>query len=112
MNKPIVGLLDWAATLAPQPVNAATGTRGPMSHRRAPRTPLAKRRVAIENSMMTFVVRLTRDKVGHVTGVVEQVRTGLKVRVEGLDAVGRAIGEMIAPPAPDQIQDTPGARDS
>jgi hypothetical protein len=37
---------------------------------------------------MTFVVRLTRDKVGHVTGVVEQVKTGLKTRVEGLDAVG------------------------
>ena len=46
--------------------------------------------------MMTFVVRLTRDKVGRITGVVEQVKTGLKARVEGLDAVGRAIGEMIA----------------
>ena len=54
---------------------------------------------------MTFVVRLTRDKVGHITGVVEQVKTGLKARVEGLDAVGRAIGEMIAPPGADQARD-------
>src|SRR5262245_38840700 len=46
--------------------------------------------------MMTFVVRLTRDKVGRITGVVEQVKTGLKARVEGLDSLGRSIGEMIA----------------
>jgi hypothetical protein len=75
-----------------------------MSH---PRT-----RVAIEGSGMTFVVRLARDKVGRITGVVEQVRTGLKARVEGLDAVGRAIGEMIAPPGTDQVQNAPGARGS
>ena len=59
--------------------------------------------------MMTFVVRLIRDKVGRLTGVVEQVRTGLKVRVEGLDAVGRAIGEMIASQGTDQVQNPPGA---
>jgi hypothetical protein len=53
---------------------------------------------------MTFVVRLTRDEVGRITGVVEQVKTGLKARVEGLDAVGRAIGEMIAPSGTDQGQ--------
>lgn len=35
--------------------------------------------------MMTFVVRLTRDKAGRVTAVVEQVRTGLKTRVEGVE---------------------------
>ena len=80
-----------------------------MSRRRAPRRRIAgetvaERRVAIEGLMMTFVVRLTRDKVGHVTGVVEQVKTGLKARVEGLDAVGRVIGEMIAPPTTDQVQ--------
>jgi len=50
---------------------------------------------------MTFVVRLTRDEVGRITGVIEQVRTGLKARVEGLDAVGKAIGEMIEPPGTD-----------
>jgi hypothetical protein len=46
--------------------------------------------------MMTFVVRPTRDEAGRITGVVERVGTGLKARVEDLDAVGRAIGEMIA----------------
>jgi hypothetical protein len=55
--------------------------------------------------MMTFVVRLTRDEVGRTSGVVEQVKTGLKARVEGLDAIGRAIGEMIAPPGADQVRD-------
>jgi hypothetical protein len=65
---------------------------------------VAERRVAIEGSMMTFVVRLTRDNVGRITGVVEKVSTGLKARVEGLDAVGRAIGEMIASPGTGQAQ--------
>jgi hypothetical protein len=62
--------------------------------------------------MMTFVVRLTRDEVGRITGVVEQVKTGLKARVEGLDAVGRTIGEMIAPPGTDQILNPPPAEGS
>jgi hypothetical protein len=75
-----------------------------MSSRRAPHPPrgrqkVAEGRVAIEGSMMmTFVVRLTRDKVGRITGVVEKVKTGRKARVEGLDAVSRAIAEMIASP--------------
>ena len=60
---------------------------------------------------MTFVVRLTRDKVGRITGVIEQVRTGLKARVEGLDAVGKAIGEMIEPPT-DPGQNRAGAEGS
>jgi hypothetical protein len=63
----------------------------------------------IESSRMTFVVRLTRDEVGRITGVVEQVKTGRKARVEGLDAVGRAIGEMIAPPRTDHVQNPPKA---
>jgi len=58
---------------------------------------------------MTFVLRLTRDEAGHITGVVELVKTGLKARVEGLDAVGRTIGEMIAPWGTDQVQNPPGA---
>ncbi len=66
-----------------------------------------RRIVAIESSRMTFVVRLTRDKVGRITGVVEQVKTGLKARVEGLDAVGRTIGEMIASPGTAQIPNLP-----
>ena len=47
--------------------------------------------------MMTFVVRLTRDKSGRITAVVEQVKTGLKTRVEGVEPIGRVIAEMIAP---------------
>ena len=62
--------------------------------------------------MMTFVVRLTRDELGRISGVVEQVKTGLKARVEGLDTVGRAIGEMIAPPGADKVQNPPGTRGS
>jgi hypothetical protein len=62
--------------------------------------------------MMTFVVRLTRDELGRISVVVEQVKTGLKARVEGLDAVGRAIGEMIAPPGADKVQNPPGTRGS
>jgi len=51
--------------------------------------------------MMTFVVRLTRDEVGRITGVIEQVKTGRKTRVDDLDAVSRAIGEMIDSPGTD-----------
>jgi len=60
--------------------------------------------VAIEGSKMTFVVRLTRDEFGRITGVVEQVKTGLKVRVEGLNAVGQAIGGMLMSSGTDQGQ--------
>ena len=58
---------------------------------------------------MTFVLRLTRDEAGHI---VELVKTGLKARVEGLDAVGPTIGEMIAPRGADQVQNPPGAAGS
>jgi hypothetical protein len=60
---------------------------------------------------MTFVVRLTRNKVGRITGVIEQVKTGLKVRVESLDAVSRAIGEMIDSAGTD-LQTRPETGDS
>jgi len=61
----------------------------------------------IEGAMMTFVVRLTCDKVGRVTGVVEHVKTGLKARVEGLDGIGRVIGEIIGPRGTDQDENPP-----
>lgn len=86
-----------------------------MSHPRARRVrriageTVVERRVAIEGLMMIFVVRLTRDEVGRITGVVEQVKTGLKARVEGLEAVGRAIGEIIAPSVTEQVQNPPEA---
>ena len=53
--------------------------------------------VPIEGSMMTFVVRLTRNKAGRITAVVEQVKTGLKARVEGVEPIGRVIAEMVTP---------------
>jgi len=62
------------------------------------------RSVPIEGSMMTFVVRLTRGKAGRVTAVVEQVKTGLKTRVEGVEPIGRVIAEMITPRGIGQAQ--------
>ena len=55
------------------------------------------RSVPIEGSLMTFIVRLSRDKAGRITAVVEQVKTGLKTRVEGVEPIGRVIADMITP---------------
>jgi len=53
---------------------------------------------------MTFVVRLTRSELGNVTGIVEQVKTGLKVRVDRLETIGQVIGQMIERPESDDAQ--------
>lgn len=53
---------------------------------------------------MTFVVRVTCNELGNWTGVVEQVRTGLKVRVDGLAAIGRVIEQMIEGPGHGDVQ--------
>jgi hypothetical protein len=45
---------------------------------------------------MTFVVRLSRDDAGHVTGIVERVRTGEKARFDALDVLVEVIGRMVA----------------
>jgi hypothetical protein len=42
-----------------------------------------------------FIVRLDRDPLGRVTGLVERVRTGEKARVEGLVDVGPLIAAML-----------------
>lgn len=55
--------------------------------------------------MMTFVVRLTRGKEGRLTWIVLQVKTGLEVRVDGSEAIGRAIEKMISPPGTGQTGD-------
>ena len=49
----------------------------------------------------TFIVRVTPDKTGGVTGVVEQVRTGRKERVQSVADISRVIAAMVAsePPA-------------
>jgi hypothetical protein len=49
----------------------------------------------------TFIVRVTPDKAGRITGVVEQVRTGRKARIQSVADIGRVIAAMVAsePPA-------------
>ena len=54
---------------------------------------------------MSFVVRLTRDETGRLTGVVQHVKTGLKVRVDGFEAIGQTIGEMFAASATEEAPD-------
>jgi hypothetical protein len=44
---------------------------------------------------MTFVVRLSRDEAGRLTGIVERVRTGEKERFEGLASVATVIARMV-----------------
>jgi len=43
-----------------------------------------------------FIVRLGRDDAGRVSGVIERVRTGEKVPVEGLASVGAVLATMLA----------------
>jgi hypothetical protein len=47
------------------------------------------------NGPIAFIVRVSVDTEGGVTGVVERVRTGQKERVHGLDEIGRVIASMI-----------------
>jgi hypothetical protein len=44
---------------------------------------------------VTFIFRLSRDETGRLTGVVERVRTGEKVRVDTLDALAAVIARMV-----------------
>lgn len=53
---------------------------------------------------MTFIVRITRDEAGRLTGVVERVRTGEKARFDGLDGIAAAIARMVAADREDQEQ--------
>jgi hypothetical protein len=41
-----------------------------------------------------FIVRLDRDRLGQVTGVVERVRTGEKARVGSLAEVGARLAAL------------------
>jgi hypothetical protein len=43
----------------------------------------------------TFIVRVSRDSVGSMSGVVEWVRTGEKTRFHGLAAISEAIARML-----------------
>jgi hypothetical protein len=43
----------------------------------------------------TFIVRLVHDPSGGVSGVVERVRTGVKEKFEGREALCRLIQQML-----------------
>jgi hypothetical protein len=45
---------------------------------------------------MTFIVRVSVDEGGGVTGIVERVQTGQKKRFEGIEAIGPLIARMLA----------------
>ena len=44
---------------------------------------------------MTFVIRLSVDETGRITGIVERVKTGEKERVYGFDAISATIARMV-----------------
>ena len=46
---------------------------------------------------ITFVVRLQRMGATEIVGVVERVKTGEKVRFEGVEGIGPAIAGMLGP---------------
>lgn len=50
---------------------------------------------------MTFIVRVSVDEAGGVTGIVERVQTGQKKRFESIDAIGPLIARMIGGPGAD-----------
>jgi hypothetical protein len=44
---------------------------------------------------LTFVLRLVRDRAGGLSGVLERVRTGEKVRLDGLGGIAAALSAML-----------------
>jgi hypothetical protein len=45
---------------------------------------------------MTFIVRVSVDEAGGVTGILERVQTRQKKRFQGLEAIGPLIAQMVA----------------
>ena len=43
----------------------------------------------------TFIIRIVHEPAGGISGVVERVRTGLKTRFEGGEALCRLIREIV-----------------
>jgi hypothetical protein len=43
----------------------------------------------------TFVIRLVRDDTGRISGVLERVQTGQKIRVSALDGIVPAIAALL-----------------
>ncbi len=44
---------------------------------------------------MTFIVRVSADEAGRVSGIVERVRTGEKERFYGVEAIAPIIARMV-----------------
>jgi len=44
----------------------------------------------------TLIVRIRQDDAGQLSGVVERVRTGEKVRFHGLETLSRAVASLLA----------------
>lgn len=44
----------------------------------------------------TLIVRIVQDDAGRLSGVVERVRTGEKVRFHGLETLSRAVAALLA----------------
>ena len=60
---------------------------------------------------MVFIVRIIRDDTGIVSGVVEQLRTGEKARLRGLEALAGVIARMIERgPNEARPEEEPGAK--
>lgn len=43
-----------------------------------------------------FILRVDRDDLGRVTGIIERVRSGEKARVDGLEHVATILAAMLA----------------
>jgi hypothetical protein len=43
----------------------------------------------------TLIVRIRQDDAGQLSGVVERVRTGEKVRFHGLETLSRAVASLL-----------------
>ena len=52
-----------------------------------------------QQERMTFIVRLTRDECGRVSGIVERVRTGAKEQFHEVEALGVLIARMVEKPS-------------
>jgi len=48
-----------------------------------------------QQERVTFIVRVTRDERGHVSGIVERVRTGEKEQFREVEALGALIARMV-----------------
>ena len=50
---------------------------------------------------MTFILRVSVDEAGRVSGIVERARTGEKERFQGLEALGPLIAHLVEDAGPE-----------